>query len=204
MYGTPTPQSSTAPQYVADLHSSLCAAYEQVQERTGCKLDRQKELYDRTLAVPRGQSKKLHRPWTGPYRIVAKLSDAVYHIQHSQARRKRLVVHFDRLKPCPQGVRLPTVVEGQAMEGQAMEGQSRATTFPPVPPLGTSLELLDNSDPDPPDSVPLTAGPDRTASPMPTAQDWSAPDPPAHEPSTARYPRRECRAPERLYPTVSH
>ena len=215
MYGTPTPQSSTVPQYVADLRSSLCAAYEQVRERTGCKLDRQKELYDRKVhgqpfkpgelvwlhspAVPRGQSKKLHCPWTGPYRIVAKLSDAVYRIQHSQAHRKRPVVHFDRLKPCPQGVRLLT-----AVEGQAMEGQSRATTFPPVPPLGTSLELLDNSDPDPPDSAPLTAGPDQTASPTPTARNWSAPDPPAHEPSTVRYPCRECRAPERLYPVVSH
>ena len=145
MYGTPTPQGSTVPQYVADLRSSLSAAYEHVRERMGCKLDHQKELYDRKVhgqpfkpgelvwlhspAVPRGQSKKLHRPWTGPYRIVAKLSDAVYRIQHSQARRKRLVVHFDWLKPCQQGVRLPT----------AAEGQSRATTSPPVPPLGTTL-----------------------------------------------------------------
>ena len=114
MYGIPTTQISTAPQYVADLHSSLNAAYEHVRERMGCKLERQKELYNKkahgqpfepgdlvwlhSSAVPRGQSRKLHRPWTGPYRIASKLSDAVYRIQHSQTRRKCLVVHFDRLK----------------------------------------------------------------------------------------------------------
>ena len=34
-------------------------------------------------AVPHGHSRRLHRPWTGPYRIVAQLSDAIYRIQHS-------------------------------------------------------------------------------------------------------------------------
>ena len=51
------------------------------------KLDREKELYDRKVhgkpleigdlvwlhcpAVPRGHSKKLHRPWSGPHRVVS-------------------------------------------------------------------------------------------------------------------------------------
>ena len=95
------------------------------QESSWPAIQARRLVWLHTPAVPRGQSKKLHRPCTGPYRIVAKLSDAVYRIQHSQARRKHLVVHFDWFKPCPQGVRLPT-----AVEGQAMEGQSRATTFP--------------------------------------------------------------------------
>ena len=117
MFGTPTPQPSTVPQYAADLRASLEAAYRCVRERMGRKLERQKELYDRKAhgvplvpgdlvwlhnpAVARGQSKKLHRPWTGPYRVVRRLLDAVYRLQHTQARRKRPVVHFDRLKPCP-------------------------------------------------------------------------------------------------------
>ena len=86
MYGSPTPQPSTVPQYVTDLRSSLEIAYQRVRERMGHKLSRQKDLYDRKLhgdpfqpgdlvwlhspAVPRGQPKKLHRPWTGPFRVV--------------------------------------------------------------------------------------------------------------------------------------
>ncbi len=73
MYGTPTPQLSTVPQYVADLHTQLEAAYRRVRDQMGCKLDRQKEFYDRKAhgdpyepgdlvwlhspAVLRGQSK---------------------------------------------------------------------------------------------------------------------------------------------------
>ena len=124
MYGSPGSSTATVPQYVADLRSSLSEAYRNAQESMGSKLDRQKEYYDRKVhgkpyekgnlvwlhnaAVVRGKSRKLHCPWTGPYRIVNRLSDAVYHIQHTRARRKRLVVHFDRLKPCPPDVRLPT------------------------------------------------------------------------------------------------
>ena len=78
MYGTPTPQPSTVPQYVADLRLNLEAAYQRVRDHMGRKLDRQKEVYDRkahgepfepgdlvwlhTSAVPRGRSKKLHCP----------------------------------------------------------------------------------------------------------------------------------------------
>ena len=111
---------------MANLRAQLETAYQRVRERMGRKLERQKELYDRKAhgdpykvgdlvwlhspAVPRGQAKKLYRPWTGPFRIVRKLSDAVYRVQHTQARRKRLVVHFDRLKPCPPDVRIPYAV----------------------------------------------------------------------------------------------
>ena len=171
MYGNPTPQPSTVPQYVADLRAQLETAYQHVRERMGRKLERQKELYDRKAhgdpykpgdlvwlhnpAVPRGQAKKLHRPWTGPFRIVRKLSDAVYRVQHTQARRKRLVVHFDRLKPCPPDVRIPDAVT---------RTRSRTMTPPPTPPIGTNLELLD----------------------------WDPPETPPR-----RYPRRERSAPDR-------
>ena len=171
MYGNPTPQPSTVPQYVANLSAQLETAYQRVWERMGRKLERQKELYDQKAhgdpykpgylvwlhspAVPRGQAKKLYRPWTGPFRIVRKLSDAVYRVQHTQARQKRLVVHFDRLKPCPLNVRIPDAVT---------RTRSRTTTPPPTPPIGTNLELLD----------------------------WDPPEAPPR-----RYPRRECSAPYR-------
>ena len=47
MYGSPTQQETTVPQYVADLQTSLTAAYMYVREQRGAKLDRQKEVYDK-------------------------------------------------------------------------------------------------------------------------------------------------------------
>ena len=115
------------PQYVVDLQTSLMAAYTHVREQMRVKLDWQKEVYDKrshgksykkgdlvwlnTPVVPRGQAKKLHYPWTGPYRIVAKSSEDVYRIQHVRLHKKRQVVHFDRLKCCPADIRLPKVTQ---------------------------------------------------------------------------------------------
>ena len=56
--------------------------------------------------VPRGASRKLHRPWTGLYKIIKKLADVTYRIQNCTGWRHRLVVHFDRLKPCHQDMRM--------------------------------------------------------------------------------------------------
>ena len=39
-------------------------------------------------------------PWQGPYTVVKRLSDVVYRIELVSNKRKRLVVHFNRLKPC--------------------------------------------------------------------------------------------------------
>ena len=53
-----------------------------------------------STVIPKGKSRKFHQPWTEPHKIVKQLSDAVYRIQYTR-NRKRLVVHFYRLKPCP-------------------------------------------------------------------------------------------------------
>ena len=72
-------------------------------------------------------------PWTGPCRVVAKMSVAVHCLQHSQYRHKRSV-HFDRLKPCSPDTRLPQVSRQRA----------RVVQSPQHPPVGISLELLDD------------------------------------------------------------
>lgn len=58
-------------------------------------------------AVSKGRAPKFHRPWKGPYRVVKFLSDVTYRIQlvsprkqHDRRSHHRLVVHFNRLKPC--------------------------------------------------------------------------------------------------------
>ena len=47
LYGSPLPHTTTVPQYVADLCSSLRTAYDHVGKRMAHRLDRQKELYDK-------------------------------------------------------------------------------------------------------------------------------------------------------------
>jgi len=79
---SPFRRNVTLSEYAAHLKYSLEDAYERVR--------------------------KLHHPWTGLFRVVKRLSDVNYRIQHVQHPRKRMVVHFDRLKPC----HLPTVTEG--------------------------------------------------------------------------------------------
>ena len=121
----------------------------------GSKQDRQKELYDRARhgepfqcgdlvmlhspVVPRGHSKNLHCPWDGPYKIVKVLSKVTYRIQCCQVQRRRLVVHFDRLKPYPADLweREPSVLQTAAVPSapQAQAGMRR----PP-------LQLVEDND----------------------------------------------------------
>ena len=90
-------------------------AYSIARQRTGEKQEHQKEFHDNRVhgrfyqvgdkvwlhspVIPRGHPKKLLHPWTGPWQIIKRLSDAVYRIQGTSGHWKRLVVHFDRLKP---------------------------------------------------------------------------------------------------------
>ena len=150
MLGTTTPNPSTVPQYVADLRTILEQAYAYVRDHMGHKLAQQKERYDvrsngkplevgdlvwlHNPAVPRGKSRKLHRPWTGPYRVLDEISDAVYRVEHTRCRHKRPVVHFDPLKRCPPGIRLP---QQQTRKRQGPRMHS------PHPPKGADLELLE-------------------------------------------------------------
>ena len=69
---------------------------------TGASQQRQKALYDDKVhrkpfavgdrvwlhspVVPRGKSRKLHHPWTGPWQVVKRLSDAVYRLQSQTGR----------------------------------------------------------------------------------------------------------------------
>ncbi|KAL5502426.1 hypothetical protein EMCRGX_G009196 [Ephydatia muelleri] len=69
--------------------------------------------------VPRGGSRKLHHPWTGPYKVITKLSDVTYRIQSLDKKRLRKVVHFDRLKICNQVPRA-TVEPAKEVKEQPM------------------------------------------------------------------------------------
>ncbi len=194
MYGSPCPQPATVPEYVAKLRSGLESAYKRVRDQMGHALDRQKDIYDRKVhgkpfdlgdwvwlhcpAVPRGQSKKLHRPWSGPFRVVTKLSEGTYRIQNTRNRRQRRVVHFDRLKLCPPNMRLSEEAPTTSHSAPRHQEDCRP---------GSNVELVDEPD-------------DVTAAQPPP----HLPPPPVQPPLTSRYPSRQRRPPAYLADYVRH
>ncbi len=127
-------------------------------------MQRQKEIYDRkahgssynkgdivwlfNATAPRGQHKKFHRPWSGPYTVVKQLSDCTYRIQHTQNRSKRSVVHFDRLKQFTGIVQSPTHPRSHPHHPPS-DVQHQLSSFTPSPPPQSTepaLHLLDDGD----------------------------------------------------------
>ena len=115
MYDTPASEAGNVNQYVWNLRKSLQNSFELACRNLKTAASRQKELYDakvhgkpykigdlvwlRNRAIPRGQAKKFFCPWVGPFKVIKRLGNTVYRIQDTRARRKRQVVHFNRLKP---------------------------------------------------------------------------------------------------------
>ena len=84
-----------------------------------------------TSVVPRGYCKKLHRPWSGPFKILKKISDVTYRIQHCQSRRQQLVVHFNQLKLCPSDIReeSSSIADGLRMMPPSLQHLQVCTTW---------------------------------------------------------------------------
>ena len=158
MFGNSPVVTSSPSVYATKLQQSLTTAYDQVRNKMDATFQRQKQFYDQKVhgrpftvgdlvwlyspVVPTGQAKKLYHPWTGPYEVVKKLSDATYRIVHTQSKRQRLVVHFDRLKLCPPGTRLPLPTQLPSTT------QDKLThVHSPSQPFGTNLQLVDVDDP---------------------------------------------------------
>ena len=152
MYGSDYPETSL-PHYVQKLRKVLTEAFERVRDQVGTQQERQQEFYNKRVhgkphdpgvlvwlfnpAVPRGRAKKFHRPWTGPYWILAQLSDSTYRIQNVRNHKVK-VVYFDRLKGCPNNTRL--------QDCQRRHSQPSVTLSTPQPFPGTFLELVDDDD----------------------------------------------------------
>ena len=122
MHGVPTSSTPSVNEYAATLRKQLDSACSLAWSHSLLSHLRQKEIYDRKvhgrlfkrgdlvwLHSPlnkKGINKKLYHPWSGPHRVVKKLSDANYRIEQVQGRKNRKIVHFDRLKLCPQSIHL--------------------------------------------------------------------------------------------------
>ncbi len=120
-------------------------------------------------AVPRGKAAKFHCPWKGPYRVVKVLSDVTNRIQlvsspqsRDRRRRLRLVVHFNRLKPC-----------------QLRENQLQGSVPPPgALQEGNSCAVRDINEPDEwtvPLPYPLTPEHSEEECPVPNPDDSNPP-----------------------------
>ena len=154
-YGTNQPQRQTISGFIGDMRTVLENVYRQVRDTMGLKQDRQKELYDRkrhgkfyevgdlvwlhSSVIPHGASRKLHRPWTGPYKIIKKLADITYRVQSCKGRRRRLVVHFDRLKPCSKDMRIDESVPEQIVSPTVHDSE-RKSLEQIAPPIIYDLE----------------------------------------------------------------
>eukprot|EP00731_Ephydatia_muelleri_P006029 Em0003g277a len=209
MYGTECGNSvtKTVPEYVTKLSEAFVEAYAAVPDTMGAKLQRQKEFYNKKVhgdphkpgdfvllfnpAVPKGGSRKFHSPWTGPFKIVERVSEATYHIQNT-VDGKTSIVHFDRLKRCRPDIR--TNIKQTKKDNSPTCG-STAGKDPP----GTHMELLDDDQPThvpehPQPNAVLNEDPEPEEGPE---QDDDDPHIIVPQPGTAtRYPTRQRRAPD--------
>jgi hypothetical protein len=115
VFGRPEPHAAENTEWARELRESLDTAYKIVREKQGLKQQLQKDVYDRRCngapyqvgdrvwlfepAIKTGLAKKLQHPWRGPYKIKARISDVTYRIALEAAPRRRIVVHFNRMKP---------------------------------------------------------------------------------------------------------
>ena len=153
VFKTDVSPAMTTPEYAVELKRSLEAAYEKVRQTTGTKQKVQRRLYNRrvhgdmhqvgdhvwlhTTVLSRANTKKLHHPWTGPYRVIKRLPDSTFWIQLLRAPHKRLVVHFNWLKPCGDALEVSLPAEDTSVSGEPV----------PEPPVtGTRLDVVEPED----------------------------------------------------------
>ena len=110
--GLPGPTHQDPPTWVANLSNNLSQVHQLAREKTEQTQLRQKRDYDlrilemtyspgdvvylRDSSTVIGISTKLRPPWTGPF-LITVARPPVYKLQ---GRKRTLVVHHDRLKPC--------------------------------------------------------------------------------------------------------
>ena len=171
MYGSPERAEMPQSQYAAGLKTSLEEAYEQVRENTSRALKRQKDFYNKKVhghhyqvgdyvwvlfpQPPRGKSRKLYRPWSGPFRVVKKLSDVNYRVQECNNRRRRMVIHFNRLKPYKGDV--TSYQRETRRHSLPIHTGTEATRQEPHY-FGTDLEIVEDDEHLSPTTIPIETG----------------------------------------------
>ena len=157
IYGVPPDYTQEHCEYATKLRKTMETAYHLARENMQTAAIRQKEHYDLKVhgdkfipgqlvwlcnpVVPKGNSKKLLAPWVGPYKVIKCLSDTVYRIQDTRVSRRRQVVHFDRLKPCHQEVRVQQKAEHSQKQVNSPDPPVQSSGLTPP---GTILKLVED------------------------------------------------------------
>ena len=203
MYRPIEQQVQSYGEYAKLLKNRLQTAFDLVKQHVTKAHQHQKEFYDQKIhgkpytagdlvwlhsPVPKREScRKLHHPWTGPFKVLKQLSDTTYRIQHLHGNRQRKVIHFDRLKPCTNGV---TQIdhEQQTTQDDNQPTNSTATSAKLPSMIGTNLELLD----------------DDHDQPTPASGSTSSPSSSGPPPAERRYPIRSHHPPTRYDDFLRH
>ena len=152
MYGSTPHEACTLGDYAHTLRNNLTEAYVLARRKGITEHNRQKALYDvkvhgapyqvgdwvwlHSPAVPRGQCRKLHHPWTGPFKVIECIGECDYKIKSKNGKMIR-VVHFDRLKPFVPGTRTETFL------GPPPENPDENEALLEFAPVGSNIEVLD-------------------------------------------------------------
>ena len=159
VYGT---QSPSPDNFVRQSHKLMEQAYHRVREHLSAGHQRQKDIYDKRVhgdpyqegdivwlldpVVAEGQSKKLHHPWKGPFRVLKKISNCDYLVESTAGKHIKTIVHFNRLKLCKPGMRFQHILnddgELSLNADPAIGQQPKAASHL----LGEHLELVDTDD----------------------------------------------------------
>ena len=219
MYSLPVESYTSDHHYCRELKRQLQQAYARVREYSHKEQLHQNEVHDRHVkgdsyhvndtvflhcpAIPRGLSRKFHKPWQGPYRVVKIIGPTEYRIV--DCIRKKKIVHFNHLKRARIG-KVPELAKGEDM----VEG-ARIDTLPvgPVPGNRNGNDLVEDSldeetvgmqvtDQAPKGPIAQVPGPPEEIPPAPVAQ---VPGQPA--PAAVRQSTRQTRPPVRYGDPIS-
>lgn len=176
IYGAPEQTEMPQSQYATDLKTSLEKAYQQVWEKSSRALERQKEFYDKKVhghhyqvgdyvwvlfpQLPCGKSEKLYRPWSGLFWVIKKLSDVNHWVQECKNHWRRVVIHFNRLKPYKGDV--SSYQHRTRRQSPPIHTGARVPRREPHY-FGTDLEIVDE------DTIPVESGEERGKDPRPEA-----------------------------------
>ena len=134
-------RATTTTDYAGDVTKQLAAMEDEAALRMERAQTRQRQGYDvrttevpeytegdvvwlHTPAVKRGESRKLARPYKGPYVIVHRLNDVNVTIRRIQGGRTKRV-HCNRLKPCHYRLEPENVVSSEDDRAEAEAGRDR-------------------------------------------------------------------------------
>ena len=120
VYGTRSGQAPVT-EYAKSTKNALDEAYQLVREKLDAAHCHQEVHYDKKVhdklyivgdlvrlfssVVPSGQPRKLYHPWSGPYRVIAKLSETDYRVKKITGRKTIRIVHFNWFKRCDPATR---------------------------------------------------------------------------------------------------